>query len=224
MVYLKDLTKDGGKWSQIGIRPVERVFFSSYVKDDPFFDFATFLAERGAEIVSSGGTADKLKNVANLKVITSEELTGLRSILDHRVATLHPKIHGGILCQRDNPKHQADMAEYGIEPFDLVCVNIYPFIEAIGKGELTEEEMTEMIDIGGPTLLRGAAKNCVDVCAVSDPAQYTLVKHAIEEIGGTNLQLRVGLSEEVYGMMSKYDAAVAKFRAKQYQSLINPQS
>lgn len=219
MIILSDLEKN--EWDRRNVFPIKRAFLSSYIKDEQLSDFAKYLADNGVELVSSGGTATYLSSLP-LKVITSEELTGLRSILEHRVATLHPKIHGGILAKRDDPLHQADMAEYDIQPFDLVLVNIYPFLEAITKGTLSSKELIEMIDIGGPTLLRGAAKNYKEVCAVSSPGQYVLVQEAIKALGGTNEHLRLGLAQEVFRMMSIYDSAVDDFLRKELSTFIQP--
>ena len=125
----------------------------------------------GVEIISSGGTAKALE-AAGVKVRYVQEWTGFPEMLGHRVVTLHPKVHGGILALRDDPAHQADMKKYGIEPIDLVCVGLYPFEQAIAKAGCTLAEAVEMIDIGGPAMVRAAAKNHKFVTVVTDTRQY----------------------------------------------------
>jgi hypothetical protein len=137
-------------------------------------DFARKLAELGVELISSGGTAKAL-GAAGLKVRDVQELTGYPAMLGHRVVTLHPKVHGGILVIRDDASHQADMAKYGIEGIDLVCVGLYPFEQAIAKPGATPADAVEMIDIGGPAMVRAAAKNHKYVTVVTDPSQYDAV-------------------------------------------------
>src|SRR4051812_46485178 len=134
-------------------------------------EFAHGLTESGYEIISTGGTAKALKQ-GEIPVREVEELTGFPEMLDGRVKTLNPKIFGGILAIRDNPRHQKDMATHDIEPIDLVVVNLYPFEEHVSKNTLDEKEILEYIDIGGVTLLRAASKNYHDVAIVCDPNDY----------------------------------------------------
>ena len=135
--------------------PIRRALVSVYDKTD-IAAFARGLIEAGAEILSSGGTARALRE-AGVAVRDVQEWTGFPEMLGHRVVTLHPKVHGGILALRDDPAHQADMEKYGIEPIDLVCVSMYPFAQAIAQPQCTREQAIEMIDIGGPAMVRAAA-------------------------------------------------------------------
>ncbi|MBL8745573.1 MAG: bifunctional phosphoribosylaminoimidazolecarboxamide formyltransferase/IMP cyclohydrolase, partial [Phycisphaerae bacterium] len=137
-------------------------------------DFARALAELGVELVSTGGTAGALR-AAGLAVRTVESLTGFPEMMDGRLKTLHPNVHGGILALRDNPAHLTSMREHGIEPIDLVCVNLYPFAETIARPGVSREEAVENIDIGGPTMIRAAAKNHAFVAVVTSPDQYARV-------------------------------------------------
>ncbi len=137
--------------------PIRRALLSVYDKTG-IVEFARALTDMGVEIISSGGTASELEK-AGVKVRQLQEWTGFPEMLGHRVVTLHPKVHGGILALRDDPAHQADMKKYGIEPIDLVRVSLYPFEQAIAKEGCTLAEAVEMIDIGGPAMVRAAAKN-----------------------------------------------------------------
>ena len=137
-------------------------------------DFARSLVGMGVEIISSGGTAKAIE-AAGIKVRYVQEWTGFPEMLGHRVVTLHPKVHGGILALRDDPEHQADIEKYDLEPLDLVCVSLYPFEKAITKEGCTLAEAIEMIDIGGPTMIRSAAKNHKFVTVVCDAGQYSQV-------------------------------------------------
>jgi len=164
-------------------------------------DFARGLAGLGWEIVASGGTAAHLEE-HGVEVTRVEGLTGFPEILGHRVVTLHPAVHGGILARRDLPSDVADLEEYGIQPFDLVCVNLYPF---------TEREAVEMIDIGGPSLLRGAAKNFDHVAAVSDPSQYANVLAEVARDGSVSPETRRRLAAEAFATTAEYEASIAEW-------------
>ena len=135
-------------------------------------EFARGLADLGFELVASGGTADFLENEVGLAVERVEELTGVAEMLGGRVKTLHPNIHAAILARRDHADDVATLEDHLIRPFDLVCVNLYPFGEVAGRYGVREEEAVEMIDVGGPSMLRAAAKNFAHVAAVSKPEQY----------------------------------------------------
>ncbi|HCX29254.1 MAG TPA: bifunctional phosphoribosylaminoimidazolecarboxamide formyltransferase/inosine monophosphate cyclohydrolase, partial [Blastocatellia bacterium] len=137
-------------------------------------DFARELKNFGVEIISTGGTAMALRD-AGLEVRDVSDVTGFPEMMDGRVKTLHPKIHGALLGRRDNPEHQKAMGEHGIEPIDLLVVNLYPFEQTIKRKEVTLEEAIEQIDIGGPAMIRSAAKNYHDVAVIVLPAQYTRV-------------------------------------------------
>src|SRR5512144_2940350 len=158
-------------------------------------EFSRELAGYGVEILSTGGTARLLRE-AGLTVKDVSEFTGFPEMLDGRVKTLHPKVHGGLLGMRSNPAHVAKMKEHGIEPIDMVVVNLYPFEATVAKEGCTLEEAIENIDIGGPTMLRSAAKNHPDVTVLVDPADYRRVLAEMAENGGmvskaTNFQLAV---------------------------------
>src|SRR5438128_2473425 len=152
-------------------------------------DFARELAALGIEIISTGGTAGLLKKEG---IATTEisKFTGSPEILDGRVKTLHPKVHGGLLFLRENPEHEAQAREQGIEPIDLVVVNLYPFEQTVAKPNVSLDEAIENIDIGGPSMLRSAAKNHESVTVVADPADYQVVAKEIQETGGTTLETR----------------------------------
>jgi phosphoribosylaminoimidazolecarboxamide formyltransferase/IMP cyclohydrolase len=178
-------------------------------------EFAAALAEMGVEIISSGGTAKAIE-AAGVKVRQVEQWTGFPSMLGHRVVTLHPKVHGGILALRDDPDHQADMEKYGIEPVDLVCVGLYPFEEAIAKEGCTLAEAVEMIDIGGPTMVRAAAKNHKFVTVVTDASQYEAVLSEMRSNEGrVSFELRQKLARQAFALTCHYDSAISAYLAGQ---------
>ena len=177
--------------------------------------FAKELAAMGVEIISTGGTA-KLLQKEKIKVIEISQYTGFPEMMDGRVKTLHPKVHGGLLHLRDNAEHVAQAKEHGIFPIDLVVVNLYPFEATVAKPGVTLEEAIEQIDIGGPSMLRSAAKNYRSVTVVVDPADYAVVIDAMKESdGATTLQLRERLGIKVFVSTSKYDGAIANFLNKE---------
>jgi phosphoribosylaminoimidazolecarboxamide formyltransferase / IMP cyclohydrolase len=177
--------------------------------------FARSLAEMGVEIISSGGTAKALRQ-AGLKVRPVQEWTGFPEMLGHRVVTLHPKVHGGILALRDDPAHQADMKKYGIEPIDLVCVSLYPFERAIAKPGCTFAEAVEMIDIGGPAMVRSAAKNHKFVTVVTDQSQYTFVLDEMRaNNGAVSEAVRRKLARAAFATTAQYDAAINQYLSRQ---------
>jgi phosphoribosylaminoimidazolecarboxamide formyltransferase/IMP cyclohydrolase len=180
--------------------------------------FARRLSEMGIEIVSTGGTANLLRkeSVPHLQI---ENFTGFPEILSGRVKTLHPKVHGGLLFLRDNPDHQRQAAENQIEPIDLVVVNLYPFESTIAKPEVKMDEAIEQIDIGGPSMLRSAAKNYRSVTVVIDPGDYSAVLEEIEHHHGeTNLATRERLAIKVFLTTAKYDQAIANFLSREQSS------
>jgi phosphoribosylaminoimidazolecarboxamide formyltransferase/IMP cyclohydrolase len=178
--------------------------------------FAQALAEAGIEILSTGGTARVLRE-AGLSVVDLSEFTGFPEMLDGRVKTLHPRVHGGLLFLRGNPDHEAAAAQHGILPIDLVAVNLYPFEQTVARPEVTFEEAIENIDIGGPAMLRSAAKNHASVTVVVDPADYERVAEMIRLTGNTTLELRRQLAEKVFARTAAYDAAIAAWLASQNQ-------
>ncbi len=173
-------------------------------------DFAAQLSQLGVEILSTGGTAKKLRE-QGLTVLDVADFTGFPEMLDGRVKTLHPKVHGGILGQRHNPEHQKQMAAHGLLPIDLIVVNLYAFDKATVDPACTVAHAIENIDIGGPTMLRAAAKNYQDVTVIVDPADYPLVIAEIKATGNTTLKTRFRLARKVFDLTSTYDTAIAKW-------------
>jgi phosphoribosylaminoimidazolecarboxamide formyltransferase / IMP cyclohydrolase len=171
-------------------------------------ELARGLLELGAELVASGGTAAQLEE-RGLPVTRVESLTGFAEMLGHRVVTLHPAVHGGILARRDVPDDLADLAEHEIEPFDLVVVNLYPFTEVASRPGVTEEEAVEMIDIGGPALLRAAAKNFAHVAAVARPERYGSVLAELREHRVLSLDTRRSLAAEAFVVTAAYESAIS---------------
>src|SRR5215470_6274446 len=168
-------------------------------------DFARTLARHGVHILSTGGTA-KLLADAGIAVVQVSDWTGFPEMLDGRVKTLHPKIHGGLLGRRDVPEHVAAMREHGIEPIDLVVVNLYPFRETVAKPGVTLAEAIEQIDIGGPSMLRSAAKNHERVTVLVDPDDYEAVLAELPEISHAT---RFRLAQKAYAHTAAYDGAIA---------------
>lgn len=178
-------------------------------------EFATALAGMGVTIISTGGTARALKE-AGLKVTGIEEVTGFPEMMDGRVKTLHPKIHGGLLGLRDKAQHAAAMKEHDIEPIDLVCVNLYPFEKTVARPDCTLEEAIENIDIGGPSMVRSASKNYRFVTIVTSSDQYGRVLEEMRRNGGaTTLELRQELARAAFGLTASYDAAIAQYLNRQ---------
>jgi len=169
---------------------------------------ARVLATTGVELISTGGTAKALRE-AGLEVTDLSAYTGFPEMLDGRVKTLHPKVHGGLLYIRGNASHEAAARAHGIEPIDLVVVNLYPFEQTVARPNVTLSEAIENIDIGGPSMLRSAAKNHESVTVVSDPADYAVVAEQIGAGGETTLELRRQLAAKVFARTAAYDAAIA---------------
>ncbi|NGO39535.1 bifunctional phosphoribosylaminoimidazolecarboxamide formyltransferase/IMP cyclohydrolase [Limisphaera ngatamarikiensis] len=185
---------------------IERALISVWDKTG-LVPFARTLAEAGVEILSTGGTARVLRE-AGIRVVELSDYTGFPEMLDGRVKTLHPKVHGGLLFLRDNPQHQATVAAHGIRPIDLVVVNLYPFEQTVAREGVTYEEAIENIDIGGPAMLRSAAKNHASVTVVVDPADYDVVAREIRQTGQTTPELRRQLAVKVFARTAAYDAAI----------------
>jgi phosphoribosylaminoimidazolecarboxamide formyltransferase/IMP cyclohydrolase len=175
--------------------------------------FATQLVQHGYELVSTGGTARVLRE-SGLTVLDVSDITGFPEMLDGRVKTLHPVVHGGLLARRDLPEHMQAIAEHHIGTIDLVVVNLYPFRETAAKAGVHPDEVIENIDIGGPSMLRSAAKNFAAVWVLVDPADYAPVLSVIAG-GGDDQALRTLLAEKVYAHTSGYDAAIAQWFAGQ---------
>lgn len=187
---------------------MKRALISVFYKEG-ILEFAKFLEERGVEIISTGGTYKHLKE-NGVNVIDVSEVTGFDEILDGRVKTLHPKVHGGILAIRENEKHMKVLKEKEITPIDMVVVNLYPFFEKV-KEDLNFEDKIEFIDIGGPTMLRSAAKNFKDVVVISDTKDYKKVMEEIADGNNVSLKTRRYLAGKVFNLTSAYDAAISNF-------------
>ena len=179
--------------------------------------FARQLVELKWEIVSTGGTAEALRR-EQVPVTGIEDVTGFPEMMDGRVKTLHPKVHGGLLGRRDNPHDIAAMQQHGITPIDLVAVNLYPFRETVAKPQTTFAEAIEQIDIGGPSMLRSAEKHHAAVIVVVDPNDYGLVIDALKH-GSANPQLRRSLAAKVFGHTAAYDAAILAYLSRSEESL-----
>jgi len=193
------------------IVPIRRALLS--LSDKSGLDqLAAGLAKAGVELVSTGGTAAKLRELGH-QVRDISDLTGFPEMMDGRVKTLHPKVHGGLLAVRDNAEHVASMEEHGIGAIDLVVVNLYPFEATVAKGA-EREEIIENIDIGGPSMVRSAAKNHSHVAIVTDPADYADLLSQVEQQGGTSLDLRRKLAAKAYALTAAYDAAISGWFAR----------
>jgi phosphoribosylaminoimidazolecarboxamide formyltransferase/IMP cyclohydrolase len=174
-------------------------------------EFAQALREFDIGILSTGGTADELR-ANNVPVTQVSAYTGFAEMMGDRVKTLHPKIHGGLLALRNDPDHIQSMEEHGIVPIDLLVVNFYPFVEEVAKKDVTAETGIKQIDIGGPAMIRSAAKNFLFVTVVCDPADYSRVEEEIRENGGnTTLATRRELAAKAFDVTSAYDLAVSNF-------------
>lgn len=177
-------------------------------------EFVKGLVDLGWEIIATGGT-QKLLEQSGIHTTGISEVTGFPEILDGRVKTLHPKVHGGILARRELPEHMETLRENGIETIDLVCVNLYPFRETIAKEGVTLEDAIEHIDIGGPSMVRSAAKNWRDVTIVCNPADYPTVLAELRENGSTSLETRLQLSAKAYTHTAEYDMCIATYMRAQ---------
>jgi phosphoribosylaminoimidazolecarboxamide formyltransferase / IMP cyclohydrolase len=180
-------------------------------------DFARSLAALGVEILSTGGTATALRE-AGLEVTDVSEFTGQEEILDGRVKTLHPRLHAALLARRGDPEHMATLEREGIEPIDLVCVNLYPFEQTVSGHDVPAEVAVENIDIGGPTMIRAAAKNHEGVAVVVKPEAYDAVCAELEESGGAiSLSTRHWLANEAFAQTARYDAAISRWFSTSYE-------
>jgi phosphoribosylaminoimidazolecarboxamide formyltransferase/IMP cyclohydrolase len=180
-------------------------------------DFAGELSAMGVEILSTGGTAKTLRD-AGIPVKDVSEHTGSPEMLDGRVKTLHPKIHGGLLSRRDNPKDMEEIKKHGIETIDMVVVNLYPFEETISKSGVSFAEAIENIDIGGPAMLRSSSKNFQDVAVIVDPSDYDRIMHEIKSLNGDlSYKTRLELAKKVFQHTSRYDGLIADYLKKVIQ-------
>jgi len=195
--------------------PIKTALLSVSDKTD-LIPFARRLAGCGARLISTGGTARALAD-AGLRVTPIHEVTGFPEMMDGRVKTLHPKVHGGLLALRDKPDHAAALSEHGITPIDLVCVNLYPFEKTVADEGVTDAEAVEQIDIGGPCMIRSSAKNHAYVTVVTDPKQYDAVSNSIEENkGATSFLLRRQLAAAGFKRTAEYDAAIRAWMAARW--------
>ncbi len=181
-------------------------------------DFARGLSEMGVELLSTGGTASAIRD-AGLEVTDVAEFTGQEEILGGRVKTLHPRLHAALLAKRDDPEHMATLAAEGIEPIDLVCVNLYPFQETVARPDVTEAEAVENIDIGGPTMIRAAAKNHHSVAVVVRPESYDAVLAELDASqGAISEETRHWLANEAWADIANYDAAISRWFGLRYEA------
>ncbi len=186
--------------------PVKRALLSVTHKDG-LAEFAAFLHGRGVELVSTGGTMRFLRE-AGLPVTAVSDVTGFPEILNGRVKTLHPHIHGGILADKDNPAHMEQLASLSITPFDLVCVNLYDFASALQK-KLPLRDMVEEIDIGGPCLMRASAKNFHSLLILPDPKYYAEAQNQIADPRGVSLAFRKQMAAQTFEITSAYDTMIS---------------
>lgn len=202
---------------------IKRALISVSDKTD-LVPFAKQLVAHGTTIISTGGTARVLTD-AGIDVTPIDQVTQFPEMMDGRVKTLHPRVHGGLLAIRDNDAHVASMNEHGIEPIDLVCVNLYPFEKTVANPEVVEAEAIEQIDIGGPSMVRSAAKNHAFVAIVTDPSQYDNVSASIEKNeGATTFALRKSLCAAAFARTAAYDTAIADWMANRDATLASPQT
>ena len=194
------------------MRKIERALISLTDKSG-IEGFAKQLTDLGIEILSTGGTAKKLRD-NGIDVVDVSEFTGFPEMLDGRVKTLHPLVHGGILAQKTNQDHLDQMEKHGLKPIDLVAVNLYAFEKATADPGCTLANAIENIDIGGPTLLRASAKNFQDVTVIVDPDDYPGVISEIRETGNTTLKTRFRLAAKVFALTSTYDTAISSWLDK----------
>ncbi len=192
----------------MNLLPVKRAILSVTDKSG-LAEFGQFLTDNGCELVSTGGTKKMLAD-AGLPVTSVSDVTDFPEILGGRVKTLHPNIHGGILADKDDNGHMETLREFGIQTFDLICVNLYNFADAVAKG-LDLKAAVEQIDIGGPTMLRATAKNFHSICVVPDAKYYPQVQKEIEENGGISLEFRKEMAALTFKLTSEYDAMITKY-------------
>ena len=198
--------------SDLQLRPIRRALISVSDKTG-IVDFAQALSRFDVELISTGGTSQTLRD-AGLDVRDISDVTGFPEMMDGRVKTLHPRVHGGLLAIRNNAVHVAAMQQHGIEPIDMVVVNLYPFAETIKRQGVTREEAIEQIDIGGPAMIRSAAKNSQDVAVVVSPDQYAPIADELKEHGGAlSINTRHRLAQTAFEQTAQYDSMVSSYLA-----------
>ena len=179
-------------------------------------EFARTLHKAGVEIVSTGGTMKALRE-AGIPVIYVSDVTGFPEIMDGRVKTLNPLVHGGILAVRGNPEHEKALRELKITPIDLVVVNLYPFVETVAKPDVTLAEAVEQIDIGGPAMIRAAAKNFKFVTVITNPSRYAEIAAMIEKDSAVDGMTRMRLAQEAFAHTAEYDSAIGAYLSRQIE-------
>src|SRR6267143_1525712 len=200
--------------NELGLVKIRRALISVSDKTG-IVEFARELKRFGVEIISTGGTANALRE-AGIEVRDVSDVTGFPEMMDGRIKTLHPKIHGALLALRDNPEHQAEMENHEIEPIDMVVVNLYPFKQSIAREGVTLAEAIEQIDIGGPAIIRSAAKNHRDVAVVVDPDNYdSIVTELDQQDGALALDTRAQLALLAFARTAAYDNAIFGFLQKE---------
>ena len=212
--FLIDATRLGGEFTRRLMAKIQRALLSVSDKTD-LVPFAQTLADADVELLSTGGTARVLRD-AGLTVKDISDHTGFPEMLDGRVKTMHPLVLGGLLYIRGNAEHEATVAEHGIKPIDLVVVNLYPFEATVARPDVTLPDAIENIDIGGPTMLRSAAKNHDSVTVITDPADYAEAAQQIKANGETTLEFRRNLAAKVYARTAAYDTAIAGHLGKAF--------
>src|SRR5882724_6957745 len=199
-----------------GLRKISRALISVSDKTG-IVDFARALKTSDVEIISTGGTAKALRE-SGIKVTDVSDITGFPEMMDGRVKTLHPKIHGGLLAVRDNPEHVAAMNQNGIEPIDMVVIDLYPFEQTVRREGVTEAEAIEQIDIGGPAMIRSAAKNTQDVAVIVLPKHFASVLDEMKNNDGSlSLNTRNALAQEAFGQTSRYDMIVTAYLTRAFE-------
>jgi len=192
------------------MKKIERAIISVTDKTE-VVDFARSLSGFGVQILSTGGTARAMRD-GGVSVTDISDYTGFPEMLDGRVKTLHPKVHGGLLGMRDNPEHVRTMEKHGIKNIDLLVVNLYQFEKTVAKQGVTLDEAIENIDIGGPAMLRSSAKNFKDVTVIVDPSDYDpILKEMGENGGATLLKTRFRLAKKVFKLTHHYDGAISRY-------------
>jgi len=192
---------------------IKKALISVSNKKD-IIEFAKTLTRMGVELLSTGGTARALRD-AGVSVKEVSEYTGFPEMLDGRVKTLHPKIHGGLLCRRDNPNDMEEIKTHGIDTIDMAVLNLYPFEETISNPSVTFADAIENIDIGGPAMLRSASKNFRDVAVIVDPSDYKKIIREMKKLkGDISYKTRLRLAKKVFKRTSQYDKAIAAYLTK----------
>ncbi len=196
------------------MKPIQRALISVSDKTG-ILEFALELQKSGVEILSTGGTADLLRK-GGVPVIQVSDYTGFPEMMDGRIKTLHPRVHGGILARRDVPEHVKAMEDHGIRPIDLVVINLYPFEQTVARKDCTLEDAIENIDIGGPAMVRSAAKNSKDVVVVVNPSEYSLVLEEIKS-GEVSIETRRRLCRDAFAHTARYDSIISTYLTGRWQ-------